>query len=154
MVKRRQGVVKSYISNKVVVHISREYQQWLKAEPNILWAAAQQEKVGLPIRQLSDLVASSYLLDWEVCALESSSDFWSEAWVCEVQQPPISVPPLDSSYSKQVIRQATLMPNFLAQKSIPGYNIVIFTAPCSIAIYQVVISVPNILPKTCRGHVL
>jgi hypothetical protein len=100
----------------VAVHISREYQQWLKAEPNILWAAAQQEKVGLPIRQLSDLVASSYLLNRAGCALESYSDIWSEAWVCEVQQPPISAPLLDSSYSKQVIRQATLVPNFLAQK--------------------------------------
>ena len=54
--------------------MSREYQQWLKAEPNILWAAAQQEKVGLPIRQLPDLVASSYLLDPAVGALESYSD--------------------------------------------------------------------------------
>jgi hypothetical protein len=96
--------------------MSREYQQWLKAEPNILWAAAPQEKVGLPIRQLSDLVASSYLRDRAVCALESYSDIWSEAWVREVHQPSISVPSLDSSYNKQVIRQATLMPNFLAQK--------------------------------------
>jgi hypothetical protein len=94
--------------------MSREYQQWLNAEPNILWAAAQQEKVGLPIRRLSDLVASSYVLDRAVCALESIQTL--EAWVREVHQPPISAPPLDSSYSKQVIRQATLMPNFLAQK--------------------------------------